>query len=483
MLLIPIDRPLDWRNPPIVTLLLVLLNCAIYFIWQHDDDAKWERAEQHYVESGLHNIEMTYYYRYLHPGNSQAVAPANFARNGKRLQEMKRDGVFQNKLQHDEIITSAAEVYSRWKPQRNHYDALISEVVSYKYGIIPSNPSVVGMFTSMFLHGSVGHLFGNMVMLMIIGYVVEIILGHLVYLAGYLLAGLAGNALYVVISPHLHAPGVGASGAIVGVLGMYLVLFWLRKIRFFFFLIYFNYFRAPAIVMLVPVIIWQLYMEFGMDTDINVMAHLGGLAGGALVAVVAKRFLSQTGRDYLDHDVKAEKYQHAVSTGQQQLANMNIKAARQTYTDLVRDFPDDLAIKLQLFNILKLTPEDPEFHNLALLLLKLPGADRNSAKILHDVFIEYAGKAKPKPQFNPELLMTLALRFAAHEYLEDAEKLVNYLLQAKRDFARNAEGLAALVKYYQGKDRTKVDHYRALLLQTYPHSMQAQHLQRADPAT
>ncbi len=479
MLLIPLDRPIDWRNPPVVTLILVLLNCAIFFMWQHDDDANWQHAEEYYEESGLANIEITHYYRYLHPGNSQAETPASF-RTGKHWQEMNRDGVFQHKLSHDEIITPAAEIYARWKPRRSQYDALLSEVVWYHYGIVPSNPTVAGMFVSMFLHGSAGHLFGNMVMLMMIGYVVEIILGHWVYLGGYLLAGLAGNALYVMIMPHLHVSGVGASGAIVGVLGMYLVLFWLRKIRFFFFLIYFNYFRAPALIMLIPVIAWQLYIEFGMDTNINVMVHLGGLAGGALVALVAKRFLSQQGKDYLDQDVKAEQYQNSVTIGQQQLASMNMKAARQTYTELARDYPEEITVKLQLFNILKLTPDDPEFHSLALQLLKLPGADRNTVKILHDVFVDYAGKAKPKPQFNPDILITLALRFAAHDYLEDAEKLVNYLLQAKKDFGRNAEGLAALVKHYQGKDSRKVEHYRTLLLQSYPHSMQAQHLQRTN---
>ncbi len=483
MLLIPIDRPLDWRNPPLVTLILVLLNCAIYFTWQHDDNAKWDRAEQHYEESGLANIEITYYYRYLHPGNRLAKAPASFADQDKNFKEMRQDGIFQAKLHHDEIISSTDEVYTQWKPLRSQYDALLDDVVSYHYAIIPSQPTITGMFASMFLHGSLGHLFGNMIMLMIIGYVVEIILGHWVYLGGYLLAGLAGNALYVLISPHLHAPGVGASGAIFGVVGMYLVLFWLRKIRFFFFLIYFNYFRAPAVIMLIPMVGWQLYMEFGMQTNINVMAHLGGLTGGVLIAAVAKRFLSQHSKDYIDQDVKTEQYQHAVSTGQQQLAAMNIKAARETYLKLMQDFPDDLTVKLQLFNILKLTPTDPEFHSLATTLLKLSGADRNSVRILHDVFFDYVSKGVPKPQFNPDTLMNLALRFAANEYLEDAEKLVKYLLQTRQDFVRNAEGLAALVKYYQGKDKSKVEHYRALLLETYPHSVQAQHLQRISPAT
>ena len=89
---------------------------------------------------------------------------------------------------------------------------------------------------------------------------------------------------------------------------------------------------------------------------------------------------------------------------------------------------------------------------------------------------EYAGKAKPKPRWTPELMISMATRFAANGYLDDAEKLVNFLIKAKADFHRNPEGLAALAKYFNGKDKQKMDHYRELLLSLYPSSSEAQHL-------
>ena len=479
MILIPLDRPIDWRNPPLITLFLVLLNCACFFIWQHNDRENYHNAMQYYFESGLHRVEMTFYYRYLHPGNDQLSAPAEFVNDRDAFYDMHEDGVFYQKLINDEIIKPTDPEYSKWKPHHNQYSNMMDQVVSQRYAINPAQPSLVTMFTSMFLHGGLGHLFGNMVMLMMIGYVVEIILGHGIYLAGYFLAGLAGNAVFVLLMRNHYTTGVGASGAIFGVVGMYLILFWLRKIRFFFFFIYFNYFKAPAIIMIVPMVAWQLYMQFFMETNINVMAHLGGLSGGALVALLAKRFLSQHSRDYLDENIKTEQYQQAFAKGQQQLAAMNIPAARQIFEKLRVDYPNDMPVKLQLFNLLKFSPEDPEFHRLALQLLAIPGADRSTVKIVHDIFIDYSSKAKPRPQLNPDILLNLVIRFAANDYLADAEKIMTYLMHAKRDLARNAEGLSALCKYYSGKDKTKAAHFRTLLMQAYPNSVQAQHLSRA----
>ena len=75
-------------------------------------------------------------------------------------------------------------------------------------------------------------------------------------------------------------------------------------------------------------------------------------------------------------------------------------------------------------------------------------------------------------------MISMATRFAASGYMDDAEKLVNFMLKAKADFHRNPEGLAALAKYFNGKDKQKTDHYRNLLLSLYPESSEALHLRK-----
>ncbi len=481
MLLLPLDRPIDWRKPPVVTLILVLINVLIFFTWQHNDGEYQEQAERHYIESGLLKTELGKYYEYQ--GQAHKISGLDIRRVSRELradrQRMQSDAKFQHKLARDEIIRPQDSDYSNWKQNRRHYDALQDQVTSYKYAINPASPSVLTYFTSMFLHADTEHLIGNMIFLLLIGYVVETILGYGIYLLGYLFAGLAGNALYVILMADQFGYGIGASGAIYGVLGMYLVLFALRKIRFFLFLfVYFHYFRAPALIMLIPIAGWELYNQLFSESHTNFLAHLGGLAGGALVALIAKRFLSKNSTDYLNEEVNKEKYQQAFNLGQQQLAAMNFKAAKETFEKLNAENPNDTGIKQQLFNIAKLKPDSEDFHQLAQQLMKLSGADRPTVRIVHDVFIEYSNRARPKPQLSPELLVTLAMRFAANDYLADAEKIMNYLLHAKSDFSRNPEGLSALAKYFTGKDQQKASHYRQLLLQTYPDSIQARHLKR-----
>jgi membrane associated rhomboid family serine protease len=83
----------------------------------------------------------------------------------------------------------------------------------------------VNMFRSMFMHASIEHIVGNMLFLYIFGDNVEDAFGHIAYLAFYLICGVAASLFYVMLSLNSQVPTLGASGAIAGVLGAYLVLF------------------------------------------------------------------------------------------------------------------------------------------------------------------------------------------------------------------------------------------------------------------
>lgn len=87
------------------------------------------------------------------------------------------------------------------------------------------NPLWITLFTSMFMHGSGDHLLGNMLFLLVFGIHVERSMGAVRYLAFYLLCGLGASALEIVTAASSNVPGIGASGAIAGVLAGYLVLY------------------------------------------------------------------------------------------------------------------------------------------------------------------------------------------------------------------------------------------------------------------
>jgi membrane associated rhomboid family serine protease len=165
----------------------------------------------------------------------------------------------------------------------------------------PELPSpILTIFTSMFMHGGLFHIGGNMLYLWIFGNNVEDTLGHGRYLLFYLLSGVAAALAQTAVGPSSMVPMVGASGAVSGVLGAYLLLFphahvtTLIILGFFFRLVH-----IPAMVVLGFWIVLQVLNglgSFGSSGGVAFFAHIGGfLAGMGLLYVLKPRARSRAG--------------------------------------------------------------------------------------------------------------------------------------------------------------------------------------------
>jgi membrane associated rhomboid family serine protease len=142
--------------------------------------------------------------------------------------------------------------------------------------------------TSMFMHGGFAHIAGNMLFLWIFGDNVEDLLGHIRYLIFYLLCGFAAALAQVLMSPNSVIPMLGASGAISGVLGGYILMFPRREVR----AVIFNFFTTvPAYVAIGIWIVMQVGLGFfssAEDGGVAYSAHIGGfIAGLVLVKLFA----------------------------------------------------------------------------------------------------------------------------------------------------------------------------------------------------
>lgn len=143
----------------------------------------------------------------------------------------------------------------------------------------PDKNVFIAAVVSMFLHGGIAHILGNMWFLWIFGNNVEEAYGSLAYLALYLVTGLVATGAFVVLNPDSTIPLVGASGAIAGVLGAYLVLFPTHRVLTWFL---FLFVPVPAIVFLG---IW-FFSQFGLPSEgIAWEAHVGGFVAGAVVTL------------------------------------------------------------------------------------------------------------------------------------------------------------------------------------------------------
>jgi len=262
---------------------------------------------------------------------------------------------------------------------------------------------------------------------------------------------------------------------------MYTVLFGLRRIRFFYTLLfYFDYVRAPAIILLPVWLGYELFNQLFSNDSVNNLAHIGGLLSGALMAWLAKKYLPSINTDYLDEEEKEQTYKLKYQQGVQATAAMNVDKARRIFSELAKEYPNNMELKLQLYNVAKLNPQNEAIHTTANAIFNLPGSDQATVKTLHDIFIDYVELVQPNVRLKPDQMMSLALRFAAHNYLEDAEKIVLHLTTRTTEYARNPEGLMALATHYRRtNNQLKAEKFLSLLIQCYPDSQEAQHARQA----
>ena len=156
----------------------------------------------------------------------------------------------------------------------------------YTFGFVPNSFNMISIISSMFIHGGFGHILSNMWFLYIFGDNVESILGHVKFLVFYFLCGFGAAFTQYIIDPSSSIPMVGASGAIAGILGAYMISFPRAKVHVFAFIIVFiTTLVVPAQLVLGLWFLIQLSSglnSLGIDTNGGVawFAHIGGFIVG-----------------------------------------------------------------------------------------------------------------------------------------------------------------------------------------------------------
>jgi membrane associated rhomboid family serine protease len=254
--MIPIGDSPNPKGIPYVTYLLIVVNCLIYALVSF-------------------------------PLSTQGPDP-----NDPMLREYLRVVI-----ENVPVQVSAEEILR----QVTAYDLFV-----FEYGFRPIAPSVIALFTSMFLHGGLMHLLGNMLFLWIYGDNVEHRLGRLGFLIAYLGTGIAATASNALLDLSSPLPSIGASGAISGVLGFYFIFFPRNTVRvlFLFFPFFVNIVQVPARIVLGIYLVISNLLPFlatrGMEGGgVAYGAHIGGFIAGLAVAwVMDRREVTERPREY-----------------------------------------------------------------------------------------------------------------------------------------------------------------------------------------
>jgi membrane associated rhomboid family serine protease len=174
------------------------------------------------------------------------------------------------------------------------YGAALADHPFMVWGLVPANPRAVTWLTSIFVHAGFLHLLGNLLFFYLSGPFVEDAFGRPLFLVLYLASGAVANLVHLVSFPHSQAPLIGASGAIAGIMGAFLLRFASRKIRFFYFYFFFLFrtgtVELPAWIVLPLWLAQQLFFAgLTAESGVAYRAHVGGFVFGFLFAFVIKQ--------------------------------------------------------------------------------------------------------------------------------------------------------------------------------------------------
>ncbi|MBN1780796.1 rhomboid family intramembrane serine protease [bacterium] len=204
-------------------------------------------------------------------------------------------------LQGD-IIPPGTYDFQVWEQLRDQFEDEWGNLIFQKIGFIPAHFNLIKMITSIFVHGNLLHLAGNMLFLWLSGCNLEGDLGRRRFILLYLGSGVFGSLAHYVFNYSSEVPTVGASGAIAGLMGAFLVRYYLTKIKFFYFIWLlrpiWGTFRVPAYICL-PLWIMDQFInaKFNPYTGTAHWAHIGGFAAGMAAIFMLQKMNVLTEQD------------------------------------------------------------------------------------------------------------------------------------------------------------------------------------------
>jgi membrane associated rhomboid family serine protease len=436
MLAIPITKNLSWRNAPLVTLVLIILNVIVFTVIQRGDEERSKIAESYYFKGGLDKLEFPLYENYLRGKAEQPAYPHSSDEHSAESQSLlyhtlNFDYSFLKILPHSIKAANDTDTYDRWRQLRAEHGSLYSAIVTIEHGFRPAAPRLSTWLTSMFLHGDSGHLIGNMVFLWLVGAAIEMGCRRWVFLCIYLAGGWAATGLFALFNLHSLVPAIGASGAISGIMGAFCVLYGRKKVKFFITLgFYFNYLKIPGLVML-PLWVGNeiVQMISNPGSPIAYTAHLGGLIGGAALTkgllLIPGLFKQTALRNETSDPVNGmvEKALHCMS-------ELNFAQARANLVSALEKSPNDPTILNHIFNIDRQTPSanSSRLHKTASTLLDLLTRSESGYDQAHRVYTQYVS-AVLRPQLPSALYARLSQVFCNIGQPQKARRLIAVLLK------------------------------------------------------
>ena len=410
MIIVPTEKQFDWKHAPVVLFLIVLLNLLTYFLYQSRDMVKMMDVYTSYQVHGFFEQEWPAFKTWLtEQKETELLKQYQEAYDEEEtdiiIQDMLMRQDFYQYLEHNSREYFLPDDHDVWAPERARINAVVKSISHMANGLIASDLQAFDFISHQFLHGSLDHLLGNMFFLIICGFAVEAAIGHWRFLLFYLLAGIGAGFAQVASNWSSSTPLVGASGAISGVMAMYLAVFRFKKIEFFYWFFFFvGYFRAPALLIL-PFYVGKEIHSYYQDTESNVafMAHAGGFVTGALLIALALLFnRKMLNREYIDTNQSIDPKQEKLAEIYDAIGKHRFEKALSSVEDMLKQYKQDFELALIRYNLLKIQRGD-NFDQATLSLFQYPNLSTPQLKRLDQAWLD-------NPQIHPRIDEQTALK-------------------------------------------------------------------------
>ena len=354
-----------------------------------------------------------------------------------------------------------------------HYEELESTALTSKYAFIPAHPTLLGLLAANFLHGGWLHLIGNMWFLWLAGAVLEDTWGRVIYPAFYLIAGVLAFQVHALANPGSLTPTLGASGAIAGLMGAFLVRFPTTKIEMGYLFFYRFYRFKMAAYWLLPVwLLTEIFYGsvFGQYSGVAHWAHVGGFVFGALIAVAVQRSgLEQMAEQGIQGKISWVSHP-LLAEASEQMEKGQLDPAAASLQKLLLEKPDSIDAYRMLQRIYWQKNDLPAYRDALtkLLGLELKANDHEGAVQTCRDFRNAGGEKLPASlwlEFCRQLETQPDISHAADEYLELAR---TYPAEKQGLLAQMAAGRIYLKRLNRPEEALRL--YEAAQSSAIPHA-------------
>lgn len=459
MIITPLDQPFDWKNPPRLVLGLCLLLTLIFVFW-HMADRKREQTLDELYRTQLLPIEWEMYETHAgRTGQVAAVPELKTAYANGDIRFLRRyigsDDRFVADVTENGDRYMPPATFARWQQARQAFDTEKTKISVQALGIDPEEFRPITFLAFSLVQPDVIHLISVLLLLLSAGAAIELALGSGAVLASALGGGAIGAISYLILNGKGVLPMAGGLAAASGVTGMYLMHFRLNQVR------WFGSLQLSAAIL---ALLWLSAVVAGYFGSNARMAEVGAqvvaLLSGPLWLWIHQRWFTQD--EEVEELPAAEPeedidhvYREALQKALDAVARLDFAEGQKRLREMVKAYPQDIRVLVQLYHIEKLTPTGAAYDAVARRLFSMTaGDDQEILKIYRD----YLRNSVDQRALDIEASLKMVARLTRLNEVMEADKLMRKVLEKNNThplISKTAQALADALEKLQEPARAR----------------------------